>query len=185
MDSQYFRRIAAWAVFIIGSFLMLLGNALLLRYVVGISRFSVVISFIFLMAGFVFIILAIRLYRRPSYVFIAAFILMIGFFIFLAALGIIPRRFLFRAWPLLSVFSGLALLPAGRRHYGKFVSRFVVPSCVFIVLGLVLLIFSFNIVNFSFREFILEWWPVLIVLVGIMLLLVSLGSKNCPGDRRQ
>jgi len=183
MNSHYFRRIAAWAVFIIGSFIMILGIVLLMRHVVGISRISISLSFLFLLVGFIFAVLAIKLHRRPSYVFIASFILMVGFFIFLTALGVIPRRFLFRAWPLISVFSGLALLPAGKRHYGSFRSKFVVPSCVFIVLGLVLLVFSFDIVNFSFKQFILDWWPVFIVLVGIVLVLVSLGSKNCPGDQ--
>ena len=185
MESQYSRHIAAWVVFIIGSFLMLLGIALLLRHVAGVSGISIFVSFLFLLVGFIFAILAIKLHRRPTYVFISAFILMVGFFIFLAAVGIIPRRILFRAWPLISVFSGLALLPAGRRRYGSFKSNFVVPSCVFIALGFVLLIFSFDIVTFSFKQFILDWWPVFIILVGIILVLVSLGSKNCPGDQEQ
>ena len=185
MGSIYSRRIAAWAVFIIGFFLMLLGTALLLRYVARISRTSIFLSFLFLITGFLFVLFAIKLSRRPTYVFIAAFLLMVGFFIFLSALRIIPRHVLFRAWPLLSVFAGLALLPAGMRHYGTFLSKFVVPSCSFIVLGLVLLIFSFDIVTFSFRQFILDWWPVFIILVGIIMVLVSLGSRNCPGDHGQ
>ena len=164
---------------------MLLGNILLLRYVVGVSGISVFLSFLFLIAGFICVLLAIRLHRRPSYVFIASFILMVGSVISLTAVGIIPRFFLFRSWPLISVFSGLALLPAGKRHYGKFRSKFVVPSCFFIIFGLVLLIFSFDIVTFSFRQFILDWWPALILLIGIIMVLVSLGSKNCPGDSKQ
>jgi len=188
MKSRYSRLIAAWAVFIIGFFLMLLGVLLLLLFVVGISRVSVLLSCVFMVLGTIFIFLAIKLNRRPTYVFVASFILMVGFFILLSALGIIPGEFLFKAWPLISVFSGLALLPAGRRHYGAFRSRFVVPSCVFIVLGLIFLIFSFDIVTFSFRQFIIDWWLLLsivvIIVIGIIMVLVSLGAKNTPGDSR-
>jgi len=185
MNSRYSRRIAAWAVFIIGFFLMLLGVLLLLRFVVGISGVSILLSCIFLVTGTLFTTLAVKLNKRPIYVFIASFILMVGFFVLLAALKIISREFLFNAWPMISVFSGLALLPAGRQRYGVFRSRFVVPSCAFIALGLILLIFSFDIVTFSFKQFILDWWPLLIILFGIVLVLVSLGAKNSPGDSGQ
>ena len=188
MDSRFLRgfsrRVAAWAVFIIGSFLMLLGVILLLQFAVGIYRVSVVFSLVFLVAGAFFIFFAIKLNRKPQYVFIASFFLMTGFFILLSVLGIIPRRILIRSWPLISVFSGLSLLPAGRRHYNAFNRRFTIPSCVFIVLGLVFCIFSFDIVTFSFKQFVLDWWPLLIILVGITMVLVSLGAKNCPWDSK-
>ena len=178
MNSVYFRRIAAWAVFSIGFFLMLLGLIFLLGSVAGVSRFSVFMSFLFLVIGALFAVLAIKLNKQAFYLFFAAFFLMAGFFIFLSALGLIPRSIFFRAWPLASVFSGLALLPAGWRHYGAFRSKFVVPSIAFLILGSVLLIFSFRLVTFSFKQFILEWWPLFVVLLGIVLVLGSLGSRD-------
>lgn len=161
---------------------MVLGLTFLLGSLTGNSRFSVFLAFLFVIAGSFFAILAIKLNKQASYLFFAAFFLMVGFFVFLSALGIIPRSFFFRAWPLISVFSGLALLPAGWRYYGAFHSKFVVPSCFFVVLGLVLLIFSFKIVNFSFKYFILNWWPLLIVIIGIILVLVSLSARNGDQD---
>jgi hypothetical protein len=178
------RRIAAWAVFIIGFFLMLLGIISLVRSSMGgVSRISIFVAFLFVIAGCLFAILAIKLNKQAAYLFFASLFFMVGFFIFLIALEIIPRSFLIKAWPLLSVFSGLALLPTGWRYYGTFRAKYVVPACVFIVLGSVFLVFSFNIVNFSFKQFILDWWPLLIVLVGIILVLGSLGSRNSAGGR--
>jgi hypothetical protein len=177
------RRIAAWAVFIIGFFLMLLGVISLLRSIGGVSRISIFVAFLFVIAGCLFAVLAIKLNKQAAYLFFASLFFMTGFFIFLIALEIIPSSFLTKAWPLLAVFSGLALLPTGWRYYGAFRAKYVVPSCVFIVLGTVFLIFSFDIVNFSFKQFILNWWPLLIVLVGIILVLGSLGSRNSAGGR--
>ena len=178
MDSKGARRVAAWAVFIIGFSLMLLGLVFLLGSVAGVSRFSVFLAFIFLIIGSLFAIFALKLNKQAAYLFFAVFFMMVGFFVFLSALGLIPRSIFFRAWPLISVFSGLALLPAGWRHYGAFRSKFVVPSCVFLLLGSILLIFSFRLVTFSFKQFMLDWWPLLVVLVGIILVFGSFGVRD-------
>jgi hypothetical protein len=182
MAAFFSRRIAAWFVFFIGLVFMLLGSAFLLGSLTGISTFSVFLAFFFVIVGILCAVLAIRLNKRSTYLFFAAFFLMIGFFFFLSALGIIPKEFFYQSWPLLAVFSGLALLPAGWRHYGTFRSRFIVPSVAFVVLGCVLLVFSFNIVSFSFKQFVLNWWPLLLVLAGLLLILISMSAKNNSGD---
>jgi hypothetical protein len=175
------RRSTARLVFIAGLLLMFLGSAFLFGFLTGISRISVLISFMFVIAGSLFAFLAIRLNKRSLYLFFAAFFLLVGFFLFLFSLKIIPVSFS-QAWPLISVFSGIALIPAGWHRYGAFSSRYVVPSVAFIVLGSVLMVFSFRMVPFSFAQFILNWWPLLVVLAGLTLVLVSLGTKNGTGE---
>jgi hypothetical protein len=76
------------------------------------------------------------------------------------------------------VFSGLALFPAGWHRYGAFRSHYVVPSLAFVMLGSVLLIFSFNMVPFSFAHFMLNWWPLIVVLAGLILVLIALSTKK-------
>ena len=178
MESVYARRIAAWAIFIIGFSLMLLGLIFLFGFLAGISHFSAFLAFLLVAVGSLFAIIAIMFNKQPSYLFFALFFFLVGLYSFLSVLGIIPRFIFFRAWPLISVFSGMALLTAGWYNYRNFRSKFVVPSCVFLFLGLTLLIFSFRLVTFSFQQFILNWWPLLIILVGIILLLRSLSGKN-------
>jgi hypothetical protein len=169
--------------FIIGIFLMFLGNAFLLGTRVGTSRISVLAAFFFILVGSGCAVLAIKLNKRSVYLFFAAFFMLVGFFLFLSALGIIPVDFS-RAWPILSIFSGLALFPAGWHRYGAFRSRYVVPSLTFVFLGSALLVFSFEMVPFSFSQFIIDWWPLLVVLGGLILVLVSLGTKNDAEDQK-
>jgi hypothetical protein len=176
------RRTAARLVFIIGFLLMFLGSGFLIGSMAGISSVSVLFSFAFVLLGVLCAFFALKLNKRSLYFFFAAFFLMIGFFLFLSALAIFPVPFS-RCWPLLSVFSGLALFPAGWRHYGGLRSGYAVPSLVFVVMGSVLMIFSLDLVSFSFTQFILSWWPLLVVLAGLTLVLISLGSKNIPGGR--
>jgi hypothetical protein len=184
MHLVFSRRAAARFVFVAGLFLMFLGSAFLLGSLAGISRVSVLISFMFVIIGSLFAFLAIRLNKRSLYLFFAAFFLLVGFFLFLFSLRIIPVSFS-QAWPLISVFSGMALIPAGWRHYGAFRSRYVVPAVAFVALGAALMIFSFRMVPFSFTRFVLDWWPLLVVLAGLTLVLVSLGTKNGAGEAKR
>ncbi|MDR2552314.1 MAG: DUF5668 domain-containing protein [Treponema sp.] len=175
------RRAAATVVFVTGLFLMILGVTFLLGGATGISRLSVLRSFLCVIIGAFCAVLAIKLNKRTLYMFLAAFFILVGIFLFLSALGIIPFS-LVQGWPLLSVFAGLALLPAGWRHYRAFRYRYLVPSLAFVILGSVLLVFSFKIVSFSFKRFIINWWPLLIILTGIVLVLLSLSSRPRGGD---
>ena len=173
----HFRRTAAHIVFIAGLSLMILGIIFLLGTMTGISRLSVLWSFLFVIIGAFFAVLAIKLNKRTIYLFFASFFILIGSFLFLSSLQIIPVT-LAQGWPLLSVFAGLALLPAGWRHFRAIRYRYLIPSLAFVTLGCILLVFSFKMVPFSFRRFIINWWPLLLVVAGIILVLLSLGSKG-------
>ncbi|MDR1100487.1 MAG: DUF5668 domain-containing protein [Treponema sp.] len=175
---------AARIIFIIGLFLMFLGSAFLLSSLVEKSRLSVLVSFCFVILGVGCAVLAINLNKRSLYLFFAAFFMQVGLFLFLSALSIIPVSFS-DAWPLLSVFSGLALLPAGWHRYGSFRSRYMVPALAFVILGSALMIFSFDLVSFSFAQFMKNWWPLLLVLTGLTLTLIALSTNKHTGDMKR
>lgn len=177
------RRTAARFIFIIGLLLMFLGAAFLIGSLVGISQASILISFFFIILGVCCAVFAIQLNKRALYLFFAALFLQIGLFLFLFAMHIIPIAFS-RAWPLLSVFSGIALFPTGWRLYGAFRAKYVVPAIAFVVLGSVLMVFSLDLVSFSLAQFVKNWWPLLIVLGGLTLILVSLSTQNTGESKR-
>jgi hypothetical protein len=163
---------------------MFLGSGFLLGSLAGISRISVLVSFLFVIFGTLCAVLAIQLNKRAVYLFFATFFFLVGFFFFLSALHILPVTFS-QSWPLLSVFSGIALFPAGWRRFGAFRIAYVVPSIAFVFLGSALMVFSLDLVTFSFRQFMLNWWPLIIVLGGLVLVLVSLGTKSNAGDPKR
>jgi hypothetical protein len=144
----------------------------------------VLAAFLFIVIGSVFAVLAIKFNKRSLYLFFAAFFLLVGFFLFLSSLNIVP--IVFREWwPLISVFAGLSLIPAGWHRYGAIKVRYVVPAIGFIVLGAALLIFSLHIVRFSFKQFMLNWWPLIIVLAGFTLVLISLSTGGSQVRRQK
>jgi drug/metabolite transporter (DMT)-like permease len=176
------RRTSARLVFIIGLLLMFLGSAFLLGPV-AVSRFFILISFFFVLLGALCAVLAIKLNKRSLYLFFAALFLQVGLFLFLSSLHIIPVSFA-RGWPLLSVFSGIALFPTGWHRHGTIRARYLVSSIAFVVLGCVLLVFSLDLVSFSLAQFVKNWWPLLVVLAGFILILVSLSTKNAGEPKR-
>ncbi|MDR3303017.1 MAG: hypothetical protein LBS86_01250 [Treponema sp.] len=179
------RRILVRFIFSIGLFLMLVGIAFLLGTLTGISHASVLVSFFFVLVGAFCPALAVKLNRhtlkRSVYLFLSTFFILVGLFLFLSALKIFPVPF-FQAWPLLSIFSGLALIPAGWQRFGALRFRYIVPAITFIILGCILLVFSFDVVPFSFTQFVLNWWPLLVLIAGLILVLLSIGTKNLNAD---
>ncbi|MDR0643454.1 MAG: DUF5668 domain-containing protein [Treponema sp.] len=171
------RPLIARFIFIAGLFLILIGIAFLLGSLTDISQKQLFLSFLFGIVGAGTAFFALSLNKRAVYLFLACFFIMTGLFLFLSALHIFPFS-IRKTWPLIAVFSGLALAPAGWRKYGRLRPVFMVPAVAFIILGGVLLIFSFRIVSFNFRRFVLDWWPVFFVLMGIVLVLLALSSKK-------
>jgi uncharacterized membrane protein YgdD (TMEM256/DUF423 family) len=184
MRTKSERKIAAKISFFIGVLLMLLGVASLLGTIAGASRISVLISFLVVIIGAVFAVIAVTLNKRSVYFFIAAFFLQMGFFLFLSSLHILPFS-LSESWPLYSIFAGFSLFIAGWHRYGKIKPWYVVPSVVLVIFGCILLMFSFNLVPFSFFEFVIHWWPLLFVLAGLVLVLASLGTKGKTEDNHK
>lgn len=181
MASTVIRRIIARFVFFSGLLLMILGSAFLLGTFPGTFRVSVFIAFLFIIIGVLCAVLALKLNKRSLYLFFAAFFILLGSFLVFFTLRIIPISFS-QAWPFFSIFTGLALFPAGWHRYGTIKIGYVVSSLAFIVLGCLLLVFSFDVVQFTFKKFILHWWPLIVVLAGVILVLVSLGTKGKPED---
>ena len=170
------RRSAANFIFIIGCILMFLGVAFLLESLLDLSRVSILVSFLLLLLGTGCAVFAIKLNWRSIYLFIAALFLQAGLFLFLKTLGIISMK-LSQSWPLLSIFTGIALLPSGWYKFGVVKVVYIVPAVTFIILGSVLMVFALDLVAFSLAQFIHEWWPLLIVLAGLILVLLAVSTK--------
>jgi hypothetical protein len=175
------RRPVTRIVFYSGLLLMLLGTVFLLGALTGISRLSLLGSCLFLIIGGLFTVIATKISKRAVYLFSAFFFLLTGLFFFFSGLSVIPLS-LSQSWPLFSVFAGLALVPAGWRHFRELRIQYCIPALAFILLGFTLLPFSLDLVSFSFKRFMIDWWPLFLVLAGLVLVLLSLGNNKKNGD---
>ncbi|MDR2491542.1 MAG: hypothetical protein LBD20_09105 [Spirochaetaceae bacterium] len=171
------KQLFAHIIFYSGLFSMMLGISVLISNYTGASRLPVFVSFSLMTIGILCAVFAIALDRRSLYLFFAVFFILNGLFFFLWAAGIIGLP-ITRCWPFLSIFTGISLIPAGVHKYKKPKAVFIVPGLAFLVLGCALLIFTFGLAPFSFKQFMLNWWHLLLLMAGLLLVLLSLNGKK-------
>jgi hypothetical protein len=178
---RFTRRSVTRIVFYSGLLLMLLGAVAFLGVLTGVSPLSLFWSCLFLIIGGLFMVIATKISKRAIYLFFALFFLFTGLFFFFSGLRVIPLT-LSQGWPLFSVFAGLALASAGWRHFREIRIRYFIPALAFMLLGFTLFPFSLDLVSFSFKRFMIDWWPLFVVLAGLVLVLLSLGNNKKSGD---
>jgi hypothetical protein len=107
---------------------------------------------------------------REGYLF-SGFLLVAGGVAALLLLSGIAHLELSRGWPGFVTLTGLVLIsfsyaqpPAKRPSYR-------IPGLVFLLMSGVFFLFSFDIVAASFSELVAAWWPLILVLLGLLLLI--------------
>lgn len=161
-------------ILIVGG-IVLIASGFIALIVSSGGRFTpiVVLPAIAFVVGAVAVKKAVVRRKASLFRFLATFLLLAAFLLSFLASGLVPGS-LARFWPLLPVCAGVALAVAGGN--ARFRSRYLVPAVAFVVLGLSLLPFSLNLAAVGLRAFFLEWWPLLFILIGAALSLLSLAS---------
>ena len=115
---------------------------------------------------------------KSSYqLFIGLGFIFIGGFSFLLMRGIIERTLL-QLWPVIGIGNGVILFIAGFYKYRKISFGFVIPSIAMIVLSAWFLLFSLKIVSMSFKEFVIVFGPLLLVMLCVLLFVVYIFKRN-------
>jgi hypothetical protein len=102
------------------------------------------------------------------------------FFVLFGAVALLSSLIGWRfkqSWPLIMAVAGLSCLIAGFIYFGKAKALFIAPAAGFIFLGLLFCLFSFHLVDVSFRHFVITWWPSLLI-AGAIVLLIAYGLSR-------
>lgn len=130
--------------------------------------------------GAVFLYQALWGNRRPSLLFGGLLFVLTGFFILLLSTGILPPNLhLKELWPVFLGIVGVSLIPYGARYRRTVRVTLVVPGIILLVLMVVFLLFSLQVVRQSFADFVIAWWPLLLVFMGLVLM-VGGGVRRKP-----
>jgi hypothetical protein len=108
---------------------------------------------------------------RPSVLFMGLLLFLLGVFMSaINALSADPVLALKDLWPAVMGIVGISLIPYGARYRRTIRVTLVIPGIILIVLSGVFLLFSLSIVKQSFAEFVISWWPLVLVFMGIILI---------------
>lgn len=108
---------------------------------------------------------------RPSTLFVGLLLFLAG--AFMSGLNVFssdPVAAMKDLWPVFIGIVGVSLIPYGARYRRTVRVTLVVPGIILLVLCGVFLLFSLSIVKQSFLEFMISWWPLVLVFMGIALI---------------
>jgi hypothetical protein len=113
---------------------------------------------------------------------IPGMIFTLGGILFLLVNTVLNEQSLVRIWPAFMLVTGLSLVPYGFRRKGSARIAIVIPGIFISCLAALFFPFSLNRAEGSFASFARQWWPVILVLAGIALI-VSFFSTRRPSSK--
>ena len=94
-----------------------------------------------------------------------------GIYILLSS-TILAMQEIRKIWPVFMLITGISLIPYGMRKKGEYRKRVFVPSAAIILLSFFFLPFSLRLFTMRFLTFATIWWPVLIIIMGLVLVII-------------
>lgn len=99
------------------------------------------------------------------------FTLQMGFLFLLIDLHVIPYT-MRQTWPILVCAAGISLVPAGLYKLRRMKSIYLFPAILLILLGIFFSLFSFHVLQVPLSSFMHQWWPLLILITGVILVVL-------------
>lgn len=75
-----------------------------------------------------------------------------------------------KVWPIMMISFGLTLIPCEYLKLKKIKTIYIVPAIVLSVIGIVFMLFSFQVIQIPLAKFFSIFWPVLMIVAGLILI---------------
>jgi len=82
-------------------------------------------------------------------------------------------------WPVFMAIMGLSLIPYALRRRRRHRIDLLISSIFIVLLSLMFLPFSLKRTSITFFQFVLKWWPLLLIIAGLSLI-ISLIIRRKP-----
>ncbi len=135
-----------------------------------------------LMLGGMFLLYMAYLRSRSARYIIPGMILSLGGLFFLLFNTVFQGKSMEKIWPAFMLITGLSLIPYGYRKKGAARTAIIVPAIFIAALSLMFFPFSFGTTGISFLAFVRHWWPLILIVLGIALV-ISFFSTHKPSSK--
>ena len=82
-------------------------------------------------------------------------------------------------WPVFMAITGLSLIPYALKRRRRHRIDLLISSIFIVLLSLMFLPFSLKRTSITFFQFVLKWWPLLLIIAGLSLI-ISLIIRKKP-----
>ncbi len=111
---------------------------------------------------------------------IPGMVLSFGGLVMLLLNTVLKEESLGRIWPSFMLITGLSLIPYAYKKHGAARTAIIIPA-IFIA-AMAIVFFPFSLHPGGFKAFVLQWWPLIPVILGIALV-VSFFSTRRPNSK--
>ncbi len=171
------RAYIAQTLLIFGAVVLVAGGVLLLWTLGFLTLLDRLWPVPVMLAGMVLLYMAYLRGRSGRYI-IPGMILTLGGLFFLLLLTVLQPQSLGKYWPAFMTISGLSLIPYAYRRKGASRTALVIPALFITALSLVFFLFSLGTAGITFREFVRQWWPLVLIALGLALIVSFFGSRR-------
>ena len=134
-----------------------------------------------LVAGLFFLYMAWPRRQSDRWI-IPGMVLTLGGLTFLLANTVLAGESLQRIWPIFMLITGISLIPYGLRKKDSARPAVIVPAAFISILALFFLPFSLHRQDGGLVAFVRQWWPIILVALGIALI-VSFFTSRRPSNK--
>ena len=162
---------------VLGTCCVLLGGVLLFWTFGNLPSLGALWPLPFLAAGLVFLYLVFLRGKKERYI-LPGMILTLGGLFFLLWNTVLFGAHIEKVWPAFMLIAGVSLIPYAFKKPEAARTALIIPAVFIILLSLLFLPFSLERTRLEFRDFVLLWWPVLIIFMGVCLIVSFLSLKT-------
>jgi hypothetical protein len=170
--------LAPHTLLVLGAAIMVAGGVLLIWNLGFLPQLGKLYPLPFMLAGLFLLYLVYFRGKRPRYI-VPGMVLSLGGLFFLLLNSVLPIQDMTRIWPAFMLITGLSLVPYGIRKKAAARAAIIIPAVFISALSLLFFPFSLGTAGISFLEFVQQWWPLILIVVGIALI-VSFFSTRRP-----
>ena len=165
----------------LGIFCLLAGVFLLICFVTDtFDGVELITPLTILISGAVFLYVSLAIKKNFWFTFLGISLLLNSFLILISETGILPWS-LAQIWPVIVIISGISFIAASIIFNRKLPISVWVPSFVLMFLGVLFLLFSTDIITIPFRQIAAKWWPAIMILIGVGLIVLYWYLKSFNG----
>ena len=157
-------------VLVLGIVFILVGILLLLWRLNLLPSLGALWPVVFILIGLYFLY-RVFLQNRSRRFILPGMTFTLGGIFFLLKNTVIPSMSLTHIWPVFMLITGLSILPYGFSKKRTTRVAIIIPACAIIGMSIIFFLFSLRLIDTSFKDFVLTWWPTLLLLSGAMLIL--------------
>lgn len=154
---------------IVGLAMVVIGIGLLLLTTGVVSLGALAFPILLVAVGFVFLVRSFSPGRGASNTFVGTAVGLTGLLLLIRE-SVQPHIDLIRIWPLFMAVGGVSMVTYGFKSRGMHGTSFVVPGVVIILLSGIFLLFSLDVIDQSLATIVVQYWPILIISIGIVML---------------